>query len=580
MNNTLVMLPPLLPDMTLYSLTACAHRMAGRSRGSETCFALYGHHRAGLLHDFPSNVAEFCQRTNMVYGDAANLLRQATTLPYFTRFRRKDFEAEILSAMCGPDGRRLKFLLGLPASPSGASFPLRACPCCKLQDESDYGFAYWHRRHQLPGVAVCQLHAVRLRQSRFRIDRRRRSLFLLPGDPGLFLADPPRSLREDPLLQRLSALSADALDRPLPIECTAFHLQSTYLHGLRDRGLLTNRGRIRAQEFIRLIKIRYRSIAEYAPFDWLLSERHLEGLLRLVRKPRAEFHTVYHVLLIDALFGGWQEFVKVYEWQGSMEPAVDKATPPSVTVPTAEDPRFQLVAQHLRDGFGSLHALCRRFGLNYQTAIRHLAASHALGIAKRPSILTAELRSSVVAALRAGELQRDVARSFSLSRSTIDRICAETAGLHDEWANARFERRRERARREVARFLATDTTSGVSAACRRSGSYRWLMRNDGNWLKDQWLNHLNKQPVVGRRVLPRVDWIKRDAECLAALQQLASTGTPLVEQSERLQPAVILRKLPKLSFVPRLDRLPQCKEFVTELLGRCSSSRKLAAASP
>src|SRR5258707_529671 len=35
---------------------------------------------------------------------------------------------------------------------------LRRCPDCVKSDRQQYGEAYWHRLHQVPGVRICPIH--------------------------------------------------------------------------------------------------------------------------------------------------------------------------------------------------------------------------------------------------------------------------------------------------------------------------------------------------------------------------------------------------------------------------------------
>src|SRR4030095_7232407 len=42
---------------------------------------------------------------------------------------------------------------------------LRYCPACVAEDRWQYGEAYWHRLHQVPGVIVCPHHAAWLESS-------------------------------------------------------------------------------------------------------------------------------------------------------------------------------------------------------------------------------------------------------------------------------------------------------------------------------------------------------------------------------------------------------------------------------
>lgn len=565
------MLPILLPDMTLYSLNACAHRMSGWSRGAQMSLSLYGDPNAGLLHDFPSNLHEFCRRTDGAYGEPGDIARTATVLPYFVRFRPATLEAEAVDVMCSPTVQRLKFLLGLPASPTAASFPLRACAHCIVDDEKEFGLAYWHRSHQLPGVYFCQKHDERLRQSSLRVDRRRRSVFLLPRDHGIFPKEHQSAIPAsvNTILFRLAKLSADVLDRPLPREYSPFHLRETYFHGLRDRGLLTRGGCVRAQEFLKGIRDAYQALAHYPPYDWILSKQHLDGLLRLVRKPRSDFHTVYHVLLIDSLFQSWDNFTQVYAWENVMNPIFEErdSSASQNTSIAAPDPCLLSLAQRVEFEGRSLTSLCREMCIDFQTATRQLVGIGAIRIKRRPKVLTAELRSTIVGELRNGEAQRTVASRHHLSRATIDRICQETPNLHDEWSRANLERKRHQERGRLAKFLERHPNATRDMARQNCDSgYSWLRRHDTQWLSSQIPKATAKRIASAKLGLRRVDWMARDLECLAALQKLA----PRIEfeQGERFKPGVVLRKLPRLRFVPRLDRLPRSRNFVMEILAQ------------
>lgn len=561
------MLPTLWPDMTLYSLSACAHRMMGHSSGRTTSLELFGTPTAGLHHDFPSNLQEFCRRTDGRYGAPISLARKATCLPYFVRFRPTAIADDLAGIMCSSNADRLKFSLGLHASPTGASFPLRACALCMVNDEKEYGVAYWHRCHQLPGVYRCRIHNAPLQESSLRIDRRRRSIFLLPRDYGIFTPTHRGPISDAPntILSRLSVMSANVLEYPLPKEYTPSQLKATYAHGLRDLGFLTRGGNVRCREFLKWIRDSYCCINKYPPYDWILGDQHLDALLRLVRKPRADLNMAYHVLLIDALFGSWERFGEVYAWEGAMNPIVDKNPEAANPAPGFFDPLLLALVQRLRERSNSLTTLSRETGIDYQTAVRHLAASGTVSIDRKPKVLTADVRKSVVNSLRAGEAQRDVAKRHGLSRATIDRICQETTDLHQEWVIANHEFKRQTKRGQLLAYLSRrpGTTRNEARASHAPG-YGWLQLHDAQWLEQQ-IPRATRAPAqsIGPRT-QRVNWAQRDMECLGALKVLLPRLS--FELNERLQPGVVLRKLPKLSFTPRLERLPKSREFVAQIL--------------
>ncbi|TNC99127.1 MAG: transposition protein, TnsD-related protein [Gallionellaceae bacterium] len=570
------MLPILQRDMTIYSLVAIAHRWGGASRGEQVCNALFGSPGAGLRHDFPSHLDEFSHRTELAYGRPDELALNATVLPYFLRFRPPEVQAEAIALMRGETVEPLKFILGLPAGPSGASMPLCTCEDCIREDKDAHGFAYWHRQHQLPGAFVCTKHGSPVLQSSVRIDGRGRSTLFLPDDPEIVSTSASFiTVLQQPLLQRLSILSAAALNSILPGGYSSQILLATYQHGLKQQGLLTKCGQVRAREFVKWLRDQYHSIASLEPFNRIVDECHVEGMLRLVRKPRGNFHSACHLLLIDALFGSWDRFSSVYEWEHQMElPLIFQETPDSEESPSVcenETLVIELARRH-KNGEGSVSALSKELGIDVNTAIRWLGKLGLLEIARRPKVLTHEIRAEIIQSIKCGEPFRQISMTFALSRATIDRICNEHPMLHETWRAASHERMRnvERQKLELLIRSSPDVTIAELRRAKNSG-YSWLSRHDKEWLKSRSpLKTANRSRLVTKR-RPRVDWSMRDHECLSALKNLEATLR--FDDCERLKPMVVLRKIPNLSFSPRLDRLPESRALVIKILERAEGRR-------
>jgi len=87
-------------------------------------------------------------------------IQNHTSLPYFTYFdtpEQRDSAVKLLlqNAHC----REVSLALGLTQYRCGAvSKHPRFCLACIQEDERTHGFTYFHREHQLPGVAVCWKH--------------------------------------------------------------------------------------------------------------------------------------------------------------------------------------------------------------------------------------------------------------------------------------------------------------------------------------------------------------------------------------------------------------------------------------
>ncbi|MBL9171883.1 MAG: hypothetical protein JNN07_29400, partial [Verrucomicrobiales bacterium] len=93
--------------------------------------------------------------------------------------------------------------------------------------------------------------------------------------------------------------------------------------------------------------------------------------------------------------------------------------------------------------------------------------------------------------------------------------------------------------------------------------YSWLLRHDRLWLRSRVRKSVRTGMAEHKRV-PRVDWSGRDAQCLAALQIVAESLE--LSANEILKAPAILRRLPKLPFKPRLERLPESRKYIESLL--------------
>lgn len=74
----------------------------------------------------------------------------------------------------------LKLRLGILTSRFRANHPLKACSQCMEQDIRETGWAYWHLKHQFPGVWMCTTHKQQLLLSTLKANGVKRFQWLLP----------------------------------------------------------------------------------------------------------------------------------------------------------------------------------------------------------------------------------------------------------------------------------------------------------------------------------------------------------------------------------------------------------------
>lgn len=94
---------------------------------------------------------------------------------------------------------------------------------------------------------VCPTHSTPLNYANLRMNGRGRSGLFLPNDTEIQkYQSTPLLNRAMPMLERLSILSSLVLDQELSAPYSTNSLRTTYLHGLKQQGLLTASRRIRA----------------------------------------------------------------------------------------------------------------------------------------------------------------------------------------------------------------------------------------------------------------------------------------------------------------------------------------------
>jgi hypothetical protein len=112
-NGELSFLPVFLPGETLYSLCARFHNLSGNRLASTTSHQLFGVDSAAMLHDFPSHLSSFEERTKGVFGNVEHLAHNRTLLKFYAPYQPAKRINAGVEAMAGAGIDRLKFRLGL-----------------------------------------------------------------------------------------------------------------------------------------------------------------------------------------------------------------------------------------------------------------------------------------------------------------------------------------------------------------------------------------------------------------------------------------------------------------------------------
>ena len=544
-----------LPDETFFSLVSRHHQLWGHVTSAQTCQLMFGSARAGVHHDLPNSLGVFAQRTNALLGDVDSIARERTLLNFYAAFAPPDETANAVACMSGASVAHLKLRLGILTSRFRANHPLKACPQCMEQDLRETGWAYWHLKHQFPGVWMCTAHQQPLLQSALKANGVERFQWLLPR-----LADLHSASAKSPETASCSLLLSLAELIEYLVQSGAFQplllkdLYEVYREEFRSRGWVAGAASLRTGQ-IATAFFNYceplRCIPEFASLAQD-EEGMATQLGRLLRPPRSGTHPLRHLLLIHWLFGTAQRFDLAIKSRG----AHTQSTAPNKVLPgfAVNDPRMGYLHRLIQEEGQSVRKAASLVGIDPQTALMW-AAKAGIAISRRPQKLSTDVRAKAIRELRKGADKGQVASRAGVSIETITRLLLSDANLHAEWSQARSEKARTHARNLWLELLQSSGSLGVKwMRTMDPRTYAWLYRNDRAWLDAHKPDPL---PESQRSRPSSVDWLARDEQlCIlvreAALRLMEEQGISRIYLWQLCQQIPDLRA--KQAQLPRLPR--------------------------
>ena len=158
----LTFVPSPLPDQTLYSWVWMYHEMSGNASVDISARQVFRSAGGKFHFHIPSHLDGFCASTRRAFGEPTDIVQKMTVLPAHLWFRPQSLYQDVLEKLRSPLVTGIPQALRLWEQGEYPSLPARSCPQCAREDKEWHGFAYWHRKHQLPGVVVCSTHSAPL----------------------------------------------------------------------------------------------------------------------------------------------------------------------------------------------------------------------------------------------------------------------------------------------------------------------------------------------------------------------------------------------------------------------------------
>lgn len=478
-------------DETLFSWCSRYHRLSAHGLDRITCRQLFGHHQIGAAHDFPARIGALASRAGETLGTATEIIYQRTLLPYYLPFRSTQLAARAEHAMLGQGIGHLKYRLGLLTSGIGAAHPLKACPQCIVDDINEYGWAYWHRCHQLPGVWTCHRHHVGLNISPQKLNQLARFAWVLPTINNVAPVAP--LVRLDPNSNEFVWLTKLALmcNEILSIKAGDFAdstcVANTFRNRLTEKEMANQRGRIRWSLVESVLTQVSEKLAYLPELTHQTDSEYLRNQLQAILTGRTLTHPLRYLVWISVFFDGIPDFERSYASTVSQD-----LSDPHVVQDVSElhtlDSSRQVLIQQVLDSKMSVFQAAKLAHVNYLTMA--VCISRQGGeLQTRPKKLKADIRTKVESALRAGHDKAQIAEEFDISITSVTRVLLTTPGLQYEWHEEKYKQRGHIARQTWSDILQRYSFLGIKILRKlEPAAYAWLYRNDRDWLNNCLVN--------------------------------------------------------------------------------------------
>ncbi|CAI8982644.1 TniQ protein [Pseudomonas sp. IT-P74] len=512
-------------DETFFSLCSRQHQFLGHLDTSSTLNWLFGSSPGSTSHDFPSNLSSLDSRMTDCWGDATSIIFDHTILPLLVPFQSSDRIDNAVLAMKGASIGSMKYRLGLLTGRFGAEHPLKACTSCMSEDRTTFGVPYWHLTHQYPGVVLCPVHGVLLKESIVNRQWSGRFKWILPRDELLqsnSLPDLSNAARD--VLQLMSEAVLELASYGKSRYFDPMVVNTVYKDALEQLGT-SSEVRASFAEYTSLIQ-------PYPPYTSLPTtpSKASAFIAQMSRKARGRCHPLKHLVMITWLFGRLNFFIDEYD-RRSAAGLLIKNSDVDISV-SGQQP---------------------------------IAGKADSSVTRKPKKLKASLRAALLESLKKGEAKDKICSKFKVSISTVNRLLSSDQLVKSLRQENQLKENLDNYRAQwTGAVKENNKLSANELRATMPSVYAWLYRNDRDWLLER-----NSELPCGRLGNHSyIDWETRDEK----LQDLViSTMDHVYGTFDRLK----MTKSALFSLVPSLSRLlekrthyPKTRLLVKKLIQR------------
>lgn len=169
-------LPELYSDELVYSWLSRYYVKSGYLSFSYVVEELYVYPYTRPDMEFVNALKPDVMKVVNRYCDIEKLIQEHTMFSSYGRFLPSGRKQEAYEALRRMHGN-FNNLLSIPKNQRGTGRFLRYCPICVKEDREKNGETYWHRIHQIDGIAICRKHHCYLCESKISMDRTKKAGF-------------------------------------------------------------------------------------------------------------------------------------------------------------------------------------------------------------------------------------------------------------------------------------------------------------------------------------------------------------------------------------------------------------------
>lgn len=453
-------LPISLPDELLLS-RLIRYVTVSSDKGDDVACRVFGSRKVSI---HPFLTARLDQLARWSLESAEVMLFQQTLAPLFLFFL-PNYADRLKRSMLVGDGAEAHRASQLSLFGCGNSLCLKWCPVCAQQDLRQYGVAYWHRTHQIPGVTACVFHPVLLET--LELVRRQRIIAeLLPT-----IVDQPRAAFDvEVQVARFGFKLLQVITGGIPRVDTAL----TYRSKLSELGFITAQHRVRRKTLMEefCVDIKYYRPGPDTPFPRHPHDyRYLSQLLDF----NTSHHPFRHLLFAYWLFREPQQMLSTkHICAESLQPIFLESLEGVIST---EQQCLQLLRQQ--------YSLIEIYHLTGKSRcyLKRLALLNDIPLKLKPKKLTGECQKKIIELAYAGMHRKAISARCGVGIGSVEQVISSQPGLVKHRKLCHWESKRRRCRLEITKYLRLHPRAhrkDCKAQC--NAAFFWLYLNDPVWL--------------------------------------------------------------------------------------------------